>query len=516
SSSAGAAICEVTTLGTNAGAATWASPVDLQTALDDPTCTEIWVKAGTYKPTTADSDPRMATFLVQRTVAVAIYGGFAGNETQRDARSPATHPTILSGDIGIPGDNSDNSYHVVYMDGTLANESITASTVLDGFTISDGNANAGNPENSGGGLYCNGQSATHRCSPTLSNLVFSGNHAGYGGALYNYGHNRGNSSPILSNVVFSGNSATYVGAMYNDGSQGTSSPVLNNVTFNGNSATNFAGAMYNDGTQGASSPTLNNVTFSGNIAGTFGGAMYFDGAYGSGGPILNDVTFSANTSSSGGGAMYSSCNTGNCSPMLSNVTFSGNTAGTFGGAMFNEGYNGILTPILNNVTFSGNSANLYGGAIFNSASGSSTGNASPTLSNVILWGDSLPIGAVGPEIYNDPGAGIANPGIDHSVVQGSGGSVSWDTTLGTDGGGNIDADPMLGALADNGGATLTRSPGVGSSAIDTGDDGVCGNPQVHGVDQRGVTRPQGAHCDIGAVEYVPDLIFADGFDGPPI
>jgi hypothetical protein len=61
---------------------------------------------------------------------------------------------------------------------------------------------------------------------------------------------------------------------------------------------------------------------------------------------------------------------------------------------------------------------------------------------------------------------------------------------------NVSAN--LGPLANNGGSTLTHLPLPGSKAIDTGDNSAC--PPT---DQRGVTRPQGPRCDIGAVEYVP-------------
>jgi hypothetical protein len=54
---------------------------------------------------------------------------------------------------------------------------------------------------------------------------------------------------------------------------------------------------------------------------------------------------------------------------------------------------------------------------------------------------------------------------------------------------------MLGLLADNGGPTETMALGTGSPAIDAGDDATC-----ESMDQRGVSRPQGAHCDIGAFE----------------
>jgi hypothetical protein len=60
-------------------------------------------------------------------------------------------------------------------------------------------------------------------------------------------------------------------------------------------------------------------------------------------------------------------------------------------------------------------------------------------------------------------------------------------------------DPLLGAVADNGGLTPTRLPGPGSPLIDAIDLGGCGDPSP-ATDQRGIARPQGAGCDIGAVE----------------
>ena len=82
----------------------------------------------------------------------------------------------------------------------------------------------------------------------------------------------------------------------------------------------------------------------------------------------------------------------------------------------------------------------------------------------------------------------------------------------TDGGGNlsfpdttcpgINVDPMLGLLQNNGGPTQTMALGPGSAAIDAADDAICGAPPVNSLDQRGVVRPQGPHCDIGAVEQI--------------
>lgn len=103
---------------------------------------------------------------------------------------------------------------------------------------------------------------------------------------------------------------------------------------------------------------------------------------------------------------------------------------------------------------------------------------------------------------------ITGGNSDHVVYLDGTGTPILGDTLGTDGGGNLDTDPKLGPLADNGGFTPTMLPGTGSSAIDTG---TCSGAPA--TDQRGVARPQGNGCDVGAVEVVKvDLIFADGFE----
>ena len=242
---------------------------------------EIWVAGGVYTPGVTISD----TFTLP--AGVGVYGGFAGGETLRTQRDPATHVTVLSGDIGGDDDtdangvvtdtahiHGSNAYHVVSAGGTAT--PITGTTVLDGFTITGGQANAGTfPDNAGGGFFCNGEFSGHVCSPSLSHLIFSANTAGGGGALYNGGY-EGVSSPSLTNVTFFSNFAYYGGAVYNDGYEGVSSPSLTNVTFFSNRASSNGGALYNYGFQGVSSPSLTNITFFSNRASSNGGALYND------------------------------------------------------------------------------------------------------------------------------------------------------------------------------------------------------------------------------------------------
>ncbi len=362
---------------------TWANACDLQYALATKSLPgdELWIKAGTYKPTT-ETD-RTVSFVLKD--GVALYGGFGGSEEGRDERDWQENVTILSGDIGTLGNSSDNSYHVV--------TGVTGAT-LDGFTITAGTANGSDPQNNGGGMrndnanptltnvtfsgntassYGGGMSNWNSSSPTLTNITFSGNYADNGGGMYN-----DNANPTLTNVTFSGNSASsYGGGMYN---LNNSSPTLTDATFSGNTASSYGGGMYNR----QSSPTLTNIIFSDNSAYSGGGMYNFDSnlklenatiyhntAQGLGGGIntmrgnftLSHVTFSDNTCSIGiGGGMYNNFfgATIITASTFSDVTFSGNSAGAQAGGLNNEGFYGTMTD----VTFSGNSAGDDGGGMF--------------------------------------------------------------------------------------------------------------------------------------------------------
>jgi hypothetical protein len=236
--------------GANTGAS-WANAyTDLQSVLGASTCTEVWVAAGTNKPTSGTD--RFATFQLKQ--GVALYGGFIGTETQSSQRDWAAHVTILSGEIGLPLSTLDNSMHVV----TGANNAI-----LDGFTIRDGNASDPfKPGNYfGGGIY------NENNSPTLTNLVFYQNEALYGGAgMYNK-----NGSPVVSHVVFQKNRVLGFNSVPSTGggllNTGVSSPVLTDVMFIGNMS-GLGGGIYNE---------------SGSL--TMTRAAFINNGYGSGGDI---------------------------------------------------------------------------------------------------------------------------------------------------------------------------------------------------------------------------------------
>jgi predicted outer membrane repeat protein len=390
--------------GGNSGTS-WANAfTDLQAALNAAPLLgdEIWVAAGTYKPTTTTD--RTATFTLKN--QVKVYGGFAGTETTLEQRNITNNVTTLSGDIGGTTNAQDNVYHVVTASFT------NNTTVLDGFTIAAGNANGtGTDQNNGGGIFINDG------TPVLSNLIFDNNNASAnGGGLFNTGA----SNPTLTNVTFRNNNAAIGGGIYNTGS---SNPTLTNATFTSNNASSQGGAIYNN----SSNPTLNTATFTNNTATSSGGAI----VNASSSPILNNVTFTNNrttASGGGGGAIYngsssnatlnqvsfqqnSSANGGaiyntSSSPILTDVTFGSNSA-TVGGAISNNssytagGNNFHLTR----VTFTNNSASNVGGAIYNSSS-------NPRMTNITFTGNTTTDPASG---GSDQGGAIHNTSSNPTI-----------------------------------------------------------------------------------------------------
>ena len=244
----------------------WENACSLQRALKHSMPgMEIWVAAGKYKPTTGSD--RQATF--QLNGDVAMYGGFpdVGNPGFND-RDPATYLTILSGDLSGNDNNNvaadepsraDNSYHVVTVAGDGA--------ILDGLTITGGNANGASLNTTGGGWDNGGGMYNNHVNPTVRNVTFIGNSAASkGGGMYNYQYGR----PDVMNVTFIGNSAQNGGGMSNYFGI-YAGPKVMNVTFIGNSASQNGGGINNTHN---SKPQLTNVTFSGNSAAYSGGGMY--------------------------------------------------------------------------------------------------------------------------------------------------------------------------------------------------------------------------------------------------
>lgn len=280
---------------------------------------QIWVVGGTYKPlyTAADdaygsSDGRNNAFVT--VPHVQLYGGFDGVEIREGARNWESNKTVLSGDIGLPDNDADNAYHVVVSIGG-DNHPIDQHTVLDGFTITGGNADGYGDvmvngltvsQHSGGGI------SIHSASPFLTNLRIDGNSAHEGGGAYLH-----HSTSLLTGVHIGGNEAEQGGGVYSS----SSSPKLTNVHVTDNKALS-GGGIYN--ANSGQSFVLTNVQISGNEADE-GGALYNHDAS----PTLVNVTIAGNTASEAGGIYNHSASV----PLIRNSIIWGNGGSNVNGAI---------------------------------------------------------------------------------------------------------------------------------------------------------------------------------------
>jgi hypothetical protein len=276
------------------GANNGSSWTDAYTSLD-PAITaatlanEIWVAAGTYKPT---GTGRTTTFNLKD--GLKLYGGFNGTETLLSERNSATNSTVLSGDIN--GDDNatitasestrqDNSYHVLTVRGNIS------SIVVDGFTISGGNANG----------------------PTLTTGTASAQYYHIrGGAIYlnTYAVND-NIYVVIKNCILEKNSATDTGvaACYYAGGVSfqsfrldLDSCIIKNNYSGSNAQILIAGAK---GFNFVGNSEIKNCLFHNNTSGSGPSCLYLSASTANGGnqyginvDVIN-TTFSSNTGLNG-------------------------------------------------------------------------------------------------------------------------------------------------------------------------------------------------------------------------
>ncbi len=426
--------------------ASWASPLKtVREALNlanAVTCIqEIWVKKGTYKPTTGTN--RDSSFRIIRN-GLKMYGGFGGFDTTMATRNPALYPTILSGDIGTANDSTDNVYHVMTVVGRPS-VPVDSSVRIDGFTITRGNsvgasgtiiiAGQALPRLNGGGILLWGAGSGNTNHAIINNCRFVRNSAGLGGGLHAEASASGVSNPTISSCVFQQNRATSAGGGLNAfGSGGASSPIVTNTSFTDNKAENFGGGAYGNGTAPGSTATYTGCTFTGNttvVSASVGGGMF------NAGPNLNlsACNFLNNTAQNRGGGLAS----GNGTVTASRCAFAYNTAGGTGGSGggFAQTSGASAASTFTNCAFANNNAAgsaadggggvylIAGSGTFNNSTFSANTTASTaaaasssnsvryatgttfTLNNTIVWG-----GAAG----HIQGTGTAS--YNYSLVKG--------------------------------------------------------------------------------------------------
>lgn len=405
--------------------------------------------------------------------------------------------TINGGGVQISGQNL---YVVFNLGGVVVN--------LSNLIVANGKGNFG------GGIIMSGTTLT------LNNVWVSGNHAHSGSGIYQpsgtlyafnsrflgniaeangYGGAIGQSggSAIISNTLFSGNtggSGSAVTSLSVSGLQVTDS------VFDGNFANLWGGAIYlQDQTVQASiagSSFTNNHALTSTV-GFGGGAIWLSGGV----LTLANSTFTTNTSESRAGAL----GVFGGQVTLTNVTVSGNTAKNSGGGLYVQTDNPFSSPLMldiNNVTITGNTADSDnnntgdGGGIF-ALSGT------VNIQNSILAGNF--------DTPNNTGAGTVHPDCSgifalphYNLIGRNGGCVGFvngsnGNLVGTAG---SPLNALLAPLANNGGSTLTHALLSGSPAVNAANPLAPGSGGLAcaAADQRGVMRPLGSLCDMGAFE----------------
>lgn len=251
---------------------------------------------------------------------------------------------------------------------------------------------------------------------------------------------------------------------------------LDNVAISNNSTPYYGAGIYNY----SATVTLTNCTVSSNSATEYGGGIYnLVGTVN-----FNDSTLSNNSTMFYGGGVYNYGGTLN----FTNSTVAGNTSSYYAGALWNSGF-GTVTAT--STTFYGNTGS-YGGGIDNSP------NSTVTIKNSLLanstGGNYMSFG--GTALSN--GYNLSDDASGASFLTGTGDHNSVAAGL----------DPK--GLQNNGGATQTVALVSGSTAIDAVPVAACTRADGTALttDQRGVTRPQGSACDIGAFELAQSAVFS--------
>jgi hypothetical protein len=321
---------------------------------------------------------------------------------------------------------------------------------------------------------------------TVSNCVLSGNSAG---GIFNAG------TLTVSNCDLSGNSSDGIG---NDA---LSSGPASLTVVNSNVSDNGLSGIFNSAVElGVVTATIRSTTVSGNSAGgvvtstnfSRGNVFITDctiSGNSAGGIVagVNDFlsvansTINGNSGTNGGGITVSGLDP---SSSIVNTTVSGNSAGTSGGGIAIREFNASLR--IANSTITGNSAPSGGGIYIDGQFGVSVVEISNTILNA---------GALGANIFNGGGT---------VTVTSQGYNLSSDNASGylTGPGDQINTDPLLGPLQNNGGPTFTHALLPGSPAIDTGDPNFSPPPFN---DQRGCPfdRVFNGRIDIGSLETQP-------------
>jgi hypothetical protein len=406
--------------------------------------------------TTADS----GTGSLRDTIAAAS----DGDTIQFDATLNGQIITLTSGGLSIDKDITISGPGPDLLTVSVAGAQSGVFRIISGHvvTIAGLRISGGRADQAAGGGILNEQATL-----TINNCNITGNFAAFGGGIDNSG-----TLTIIDSIV-SNNLAGYTTIPVGQGGGIYNEKIITIIrsTITGNTAAFSSGGIANFGML-----TITNSTVSDNHA----GSQAIDGS-GLGGGIESDGTLEISESTISGNAASGKGSGGSggiqCQGVttITNCTISANFASEYAGGI---GNGGMLT--ITNSTISGNTASIGGGVYSGGA------NGMVEIENTILKA-----GTSGANILSNGGT-ITSHGYNLSSDNGSG--------FLTAAGDQINADPMLGPLQDNGGPTFTHDLLPGSPAINTGNPNFTPPPSI---DQRGYARVFNGRIDIGSLEVQP-------------
>lgn len=386
------------------------------------------------------------TYTLKASTPCTFISAFGGSDTF------STTSLCVGKDVAIIGSDADTTI----LDGHFADRtmviSANATAAVSGVTVTNGVQSGGTFIGGGGGILNHG-------TTTLTDVVVTANTAlAGGGGITNIG------TLTLLRTTVNANTTGQSGGGIDNGHTGagdahsTGTLTVIDSTISNNNA-NLGTALSNR----ASEATLVGSTLSGNTGGS---------------TIFNQ---GVSVSSVGGGFFGAGI------VNATNTTIAGNTAASTG--VIDSGRSSPADSSvvnLHNVTIAANTVQSCGVVL--SAAGSDT----VTVENSIIGGN----GNAGACCALSGNTVLVSGG--HNVFDNvTGCTITGDTT-----GNQTGMDPLLGALAPNGGTTETMAPLAGSPVLDMGSPAVpgSGGGACAAADQRGALRPLGVRCDVGAFE----------------
>jgi hypothetical protein len=332
------------------------------------------------------------------------------------------------------------------------------SVEINGLNISGGHITGGN----GGGILNDNSTLTIAHCTVNGNVIVSASASNFGGGIHNSG------TMTLNQVIVNNNNAPPPAIPSGGGISNTGTVIITAGTVQGNNGFFSGGGIYNTGVLSITGSTIlnNQLGNPGHFGGSGGGIVNY------GTMTVQDSTITGNTALGGdlqggdGGGISGDNNT------ITNSTITGNSAHHGGGI---AGGGNIA-----HTTFSTNSASIAGGALY-------------LTSSLELGNTILEAGASGVNIFNNGGSLITH---GYNVCSDNGSGFLNGP------GDQINTDPMLGPLQNNGGLTLTQALLPGSPAIDAGDPNFTPPPDY---DQRGpgFVRVFNGRIDVGSFELQP-------------